>query len=212
MLRLSALLLLVPLAVQANEVNITRSLSSVDVSHNGKEMTIERNQDTENRINEAFSKTSRACPPFCIQPIKLAPGVETVAELEVLAYVEKANWGESNILLIDTRTPKWLKKGTIPSATNIPYTLLNPASGAKSTDIADIMTTQLGVEQVDELLNFSKAKTLILFCNGPWCGQSPIAIKTLLAFGYPADKLKWYRGGMQAWESFGFTTIKVEGK
>ena len=30
---------------------------------------------------------------------------------------------------------------------------------------------------------------------------------TLLTLGYPAEKLKWYRGGMQSWEQFGFTTV-----
>jgi len=41
-----------------------------------------------------------------------------------------------------------------------------------------------------------------------WCGQSPSSIKTLLRFGYPAKKLKWYRGGMQDWEILGLTVIK----
>jgi len=30
----------------------------------------------------------------------------------------------------------------------------------------------------------------------------------LLKFGYPPEKIKWYRGGMQAWETVGLTTIK----
>ena len=51
------------------------------------------------------------------------------------------------------------------------------------------------------------AKTLVMFCNGMWCGQSPANIRTLLRFGYPADKLKWYRGGMQDWEILGLTTV-----
>jgi len=49
---------------------------------------------------------------------------------------------------------------------------------------------------------------LLLYCNGPWCGQSPTNIRTLLTLGYPAHKIKWYRGGMQAWESLGLTTVK----
>jgi hypothetical protein len=51
---------------------------------------------------------------------------------------------------------------------------------------------------------------LVLFCNGAWCGQSPTNIKALLSFGYPPHKLKWYRGGMQAWEQMGFTTVTPE--
>jgi hypothetical protein len=32
----------------------------------------------------------------------------------------------------------------------------------------------------------------------------------LLRFGYPAEKIKWYRGGMQNWANMGFTTIKPD--
>jgi hypothetical protein len=41
-----------------------------------------------------------------------------------------------------------------------------------------------------------------------WCGQSPSNIKTLLKFGYPAHKIKWYRGGMQSWSNLGLNTVK----
>jgi len=30
----------------------------------------------------------------------------------------------------------------------------------------------------------------------------------LLKYGYPANKIKWYRGGMQNWEILGFNTVK----
>jgi len=33
-------------------------------------------------------------------------------------------------------------------------------------------------------------------------------MKTLLAFGYPAEKIKWFRGGMQTWQVLGLTTVK----
>ncbi|MDH5355719.1 MAG: rhodanese-like domain-containing protein, partial [Gammaproteobacteria bacterium] len=58
------------------------------------------------------------------------------------------------------------------------------------------------------VFDFSKAKTLVLFCNGMWCGQSPASMKSLLKYGYPAEKIKWYRDGMQAWEILGFNTVK----
>jgi hypothetical protein len=34
----------------------------------------------------------------------------------------------------------------------------------------------------------------------------------LLALGYPAHKIKWYRGGMQSWKSLGLTTVFPEKK
>ena len=53
--------------------------------------------------------------------------------------------------------------------------------------------------------DYSRAKDILLWCNGIWCGQSPRAIKGLLALGYPANKIYYYRGGMQAWQSLGLT-------
>ena len=68
--------------------------------------------------------------------------------------------------------------------------------------------TQFGAAKGASGWDFSKAKTLVLFCNGIWCPQSSINIKTLVKLGYPADKIKWYRGGMQDWFSVGLTTVK----
>ncbi|NOR20097.1 MAG: rhodanese-like domain-containing protein [Xanthomonadales bacterium] len=190
------------------EVKITPDMASVDVMHNGKKTTIMRNQDQKNTVNPAFAKTSRKCPPFCIQPAVLAPGVETIAEVEVIDYLAKMNAGDDSILVIDSRTPDWVKKGTIPGAINIPWTSLNPAKGADPISIGEIMEDQFNAKQLEGLWDYSNAKTLVMFCNGMWCGQSPNNIKNLLKFGYPADKIKWYRGGMQDWEILGLSTAK----
>jgi rhodanese-related sulfurtransferase len=179
----------------------------VAVKHNGKDATISRNQDNKNTVNPAFAKTSRPCPPFCIQPAVLAPGVETIAEVEMIDYIAKMSGGDDTILVVDSRTPDWVKKGTIPGAVNLPWTKLNPAKGADPISILEIMEESFGVTENEGLLNFSKAKTLVMFCNGMWCGQSPNNIKNLLKFGYPAHKIKWYRGGMQDWEILGLTTV-----
>jgi rhodanese-related sulfurtransferase len=32
-------------------------------------------------------------------------------------------------------------------------------------------------------------------------------IKALLEVGYPAEKIKYYRGGMQAWTSLGLSVV-----
>jgi len=190
------------------KVKITRSIASVDVMHNGKKVTIMRNQDNKNEVHKAFAKTSRNCPPFCVNPMVLAPGVETYGEVEVLSALKKMSDGDKSIVVIDSRTPDWIKRGTIPGSINLPWTKLNPAKGATPIDIAEIMEDQFGVTESEGLFNFSKAKTLVMFCNGMWCGQSPNNIRNLLKFGYPADKIKWYRGGMQNWENLGFTTVK----
>lgn len=189
-------------------VKITPELASLTVTHAGKEVVIQRNQNADNVVNPAYAKTSRQCPPFCIQPIKLAPGVQTLGELEVLDYLRLKEQGDSNILIIDSRTPDWVKRGTIPGSVNIPWTKLSPSAGADPFEIAEIFAERFGAIEQEGFWNFSAAKTLVMFCNGMWCGQSPTNIRTLLKFGYPADKIKWYRGGMQNWENLGLTVVK----
>jgi len=206
MLSLAAALA-VPLTAHALDVNITADLPSVDVLHDGKKVTIERNQNAENVINPAFAKTSRNCPPFCIQPGMMPDGVKTIGELELIEFLKKSSAGDKSILVIDSRTPDWLAKGTIPGAINIPWDRLNIGKSDPIT-VQDILEKQLGVVSQDGFFNFENAKTLVMFCNGPWCGQSPTNIKGLLKIGYPPHKLYWYRGGMQDWEMLGMTTVK----
>ncbi|MFT5114171.1 MAG: rhodanese-related sulfurtransferase [Parasphingorhabdus sp.] len=203
-----AALISLPAVTQAKDVGITSGQLSVTIQHDGKAMEISRNQNNDNTVNPAFAKTSRPCPPFCIQPSTLAPGVETIAENEVIHYAKMMSDGDDSIVLIDSRTPDWVERGTIPSARNIPWTSLNPAKGATPFDIAEIMQEVFNVTESEGLFDFSNAKTAVMFCNGMWCGQSPNNIKNLLKFGYPAHKIKWYRGGMQDWEILGLSTVK----
>lgn len=192
-------------------VKITPDMDKVDITKDGMTHTIMRNQDEANTVNPAFAKTSRKCPPFCIQPAQLAPGVETIAEVEVIGYLQQMSDGDDSILVVDSRTPDWVSRGTIPGAVNIPWTALNPEKGADPISIGEIMTTQFNVKELEGLWDYSDCKTLVMFCNGTWCGQSPNNIKNLLKFGYPAHKIKWYRGGMQDWEILGLSTVKPEG-
>ena len=183
------------------------SQMSADFMVDGQKMSISRNQDNANTIDEKFVKTSRPCPPFCIQPAVLAPGVETIAELEVIEYIQAMHNGEP-VIVQDSRTPDWHARGHIPGTVNIPWTTLATKAGASIIEISEIMVEEFGVKEIEGVFDFSDAKTLVLYCNGMWCGQSPQSIKTLLSFGYPAHKLKWYRGGMQDWEVLGLTTVQ----
>ena len=190
----------------AEPVGLTSTLMEQEVMHQGQPVIIQRNQDNSNTIVSDYALTSRPCPPFCIQPMNLAPGVETIGELELLSLLEKINFGEIDGLLIDSKTPDWAEKGMIPGAINLPWTVLS----VKKSDIftiSDIFESTLGAIPLDGMWDYSNAKTLILYCNGAWCGQSPTNIRTLLTLGYPAHKIKWYRGGMQSWLSFGLTVV-----
>ena len=198
-------------SIQAAEVNITRDLASVDIKHQNKTITIEREQDTLNSVTPDFAMTSRPCPPFCILPIKVATGVDTIGELEMLDYLKKRSAGDDSILVIDSRTPDWVAKGTIPGSINIPWSKLsNTAGGSDPLTVTSLLTEQFAVKDLDGLFDFGDAKTLVMFCNGPWCGQSPANIKSLLRYGYPAEKIKWYRGGMQVWAILGLTTVTTK--
>lgn len=188
------------------EVGITHDVKAVEVLHHGKKVSIERNPDTENMLDPDFSLTSRPCPPYCIQPMVLAPGVETVAELELLDYLRMAG-RDDNVLVIDSRDGDWpLRSGIIPGAIQLPWQELHPGH-TDPEKIADTMMFRFGATRMGSVWNFENARTLVFYCNGPWCGQSPTNIKQLLSMGYPSHKLKWYRGGMQAWKVLGLTTV-----
>jgi len=191
----------------ALDVNISADLASVDVMHQGQKVTIMRNQNQSNAVNLDFAITSRACPPFCIQPSELAPGIKTIGELEVLSFLKKIGDGDTSMMVIDTRTSAWVEKGIIPGTVNIPWDTLD-IDKSDPLVVQDILQNQLGARRSADVWNFDNARTLVLFCNGSWCGQSATMIKVLLKMGCPAHKLLWYRGGMQDWEGLGLTTLK----
>ena len=178
-------------SAMAAEGRITKEIASVTVSTENGDVVIKRNPNGKNMINPAFAKTSRKCPPFCIQPVDVAPGVKTVGELEVINFL-KGKMG----VLIDARTVEWHVRGTIPGAKSIPF-----------TQVAGRLN-ELGCAKSGGKWNCANAKDVLLFCNGLWCGQSPTAIRAMLREGYPANKIRYYRGGMQGWESVGLTVVE----
>jgi len=206
------------------EVQISNDKPYSIVNHGNEMVKVQRIQDTSHVIDGSFAKTSRPCPPFCVNPMNVADGVATVAELEVIKFMETA-LRRGDGVMIDARTPSWHAKGTIPGSINIPFTVFEkPVDdpelaevlerlGAKERDDVGVVMRSLekiglfdGGEKTDTW-DFSDAKQLLLWCNGPWCGQSPRAIRALVSLGYPADKLYYYRGGMQMWQVLGLTTV-----
>jgi len=190
---------------KAKKVMIKHDLYSIDIKHNEKDVTIKRNQSRDNRISKYYQKTHRGK----IQPMHpFKPhAVETIGTLEMINYLKKINNGKDNLMIIDSRTKEWVKRGTIPGTINIPFTEFKNEERA-----LEIMEDQLNVINTGNTLNFKNAKTIIMYCNGIWCGQSPTAIRNLLNYGYPAARIKYYRGGMQNWESLGLTVVKPEQK
>ena len=194
---LVSILTILLMPVMAKEVGIIEGVINI--------AGITRNQDNDAVIEQ---KTSRPCPPFCIQPTNpFAPAiVDTISELDIIYAIEDIVNGDDSKLVIDARTPSWVKRGTIPNTINIPFNRLNSQALARDPiAVVDILIDVFGVYDNDGVLNYNDVKTLYFFCNGAWCSQSPNAIKALLSIGYPQNKLKYYRGGMTAWKGLGLT-------
>ena len=66
----------------------------------------------------------------------------------------------------------------------------------------------LGAEKKGGKWDYTNAKELLLFDNGPWCQQAVAAMKNLIKLGYPKSKIKYYRGGMQYWQILGIKLLK----
>ncbi len=188
------------------EVNIKKGLPFVYVDVNGESVKIERIQDTNNKLKNSYTKTSRQAPPFTIQPFQPIKGIETVSELDVIDFISK-DVNNNTGILVDARMPKWYQVGTIPGAINIPFSILS------------IKGSNPFINQIFELFHatnkkgkwdFSNAQTIMIFDNGPWCQQGVRAMKSLVKLGYPKSKIKYYRGGMQYWQILGLTTIKPQ--
>jgi len=191
---------------QPAPVNISRGLAEVMVIHNGKPVIIRRNPDSQHRISGDYAMASRPCPPRCIHPFQIEGDIETIGELEMLHYLQLASNSDA-VLVVDSRTEDWTLKGTIPGSTSIPWKLLKTDTSDPLT-IMGLLEEEFNVDTSDTLWDFSQAKTLVLFCNGIWCNQSPQNLTTLLNLGYPHEKLKWYRGGVQSWVQLGLPLVQ----
>ena len=155
-----------------------------------------------------------------LQPMNLMEGIKTVGEVEVLMQMKAAAKEPSSYLLVDARTARWFNQITIPTAVNVPFNKLKYDEDLDEDDFKTPKEYQeyqqnykkffkeFGIAETKDGLDFSKAKTLLLFCNGSWCSQSPSAIIALINLGYPLEKLLWYRGGLQDWLIYDFTVIK----
>lgn len=209
----------------AVDVQLDSERNSVDVIHKNGVIKVMRIQDTDHRIAGGFTKTSRKCPPFCIEPMVPVPGVQPVGEIDVFDFMEN-ELVSGDGMLVDARTPAWHKKGTIPGSVNIPFTVfeadidepalkdaLKKLGVRKRATVSGFVRTLenwgfLNGDLKNDTWDFSQAKNIILWCNGPWCGQSPRAIRSLTKLGYPVERINYYRGGMQTWQTLGLTTVK----
>jgi rhodanese-related sulfurtransferase len=218
-------LLFTPWMLSANML-YSLQYKGVDVAHhNGKTYHLERllplscsDVPITNSVIWKRGDAFKAIPDVCksdfvttagvVTPMVIADGIETYGELEVLEFIQKMHKADEALFLIDSRGFEWYEYETIPGAVNIWYKVFQKPD-LFSEEFAAALK-QMGAVKVDTGYDFTTAATLLLFCNGAWCGQSPMAIRALLKLGYPPQKLKWYRGVIQGWKSLSMSTTRWE--
>ena len=173
---------------------------------------IQINNDTLWTGNFANKSVPEACKSTYVHtkgrllPMHIDTDLETYGELEVLLALREMK-KNPNITLVDVRTKKWYTYRTIPGAINIPFNYFKDR-GEHEFEYESALKYLGATKDKDGDYDFDNAKTMVIFCNGPWCSQSPEMIFALIDIGYPHEKLKWYRGGMQDWLSAGMTSTR----
>ncbi|SMX40017.1 rhodanese-like domain-containing protein [Octadecabacter ascidiaceicola] len=167
---------------------------------NGQEFTISRASTIDQTTITALSQTSATCPSPCLSPMIVARNVPTLGELDVIDFLSnQVEAGEG--LLIDARPPEERAIGFIPASVNIPAATLAPTNPYR-----DEILMALGAEQFQGVFNFSDVLSLVVFDAGPATQDASKLVTDLLAAGYPAEKIGYYRGGMLVWSTSGLST------
>lgn len=196
------LLLTGAVACLAEGARILPDIATIALVLNGQPITIARPADPDATLTGDYARTARACPSECLQPIEAAPGVRTIAELEVIGFLQSmATSGQG--LLLDVRLPDGFAKGWLPGAVNVPFATLDPANPVQGE-----ILKAFGVQATpDGTLDFSTAPPLVLYADGPFSDQAALAVNYLVKTGYPVEKMNYYRGGMQEWLHSGLTIM-----
>lgn len=140
-------------------------------------------------------------------PIQIDEDITTYGELEVLDFIKKMQTDDS-MMLIDACRQEIYDYRTIPGAVNMPFHHFKERISFEFEFDQHLRELGVTVNEKNDTLDFKDAKTIAVFCNGPWCSLSVSLIQVLLDIGYPPEKIKWYRGGLQRWLEAGLTSTK----
>jgi rhodanese-related sulfurtransferase len=166
---------------------------------NGERIKISRENREVARYAERFAAAAGTCGAPCIAPMQVADGVKTLGETEVLEFLVTQVAGNSG-LVVDARMPNDRAFGYIPGTVSLPHETLKPENEFK-----DDILRALGAREFDGVFNFTDARELLVYDNGPSTDDAGALIRHLLKEGYPADLIRYYRGGMQVWAVLGFS-------
>jgi hypothetical protein len=186
-------------AILATAVSAQTNIGAADTSFtfHGQQKTITQ---ADRADTVSFYDLHGGCDGLCIAPDISADGVETVTENAVIEFMAN-DVAAGTGLLIDGRLPSDRALGFLPASASVPYTLLTPENPL----MPDLLQA-LGARTMLGVNNFSDAMTLVVFDAGPTTMDAHRLVNALLDAGYPAQKIKYYRGGMQVWSALGLTT------
>ncbi|WP_159453101.1 rhodanese-like domain-containing protein [Pseudooctadecabacter jejudonensis] len=170
---------------------------------NGQEITISRSSVLPDTSFDVVSRALSDCLQPCLSPMTAARNVATVGELDVIEFMS-GPLENGDGLLVDARLPEDRSAGYIPASVNIPS-----ATVAETNPFRDEILMALGAEQYQGIFNFEGAMDLVVYDDGPATQDAPVFIQDMLAAGYPANKIHYYRGGMQVWTTLGLTTTRA---
>tara|TARA_R110002049_G_scaffold135950_12_gene295578 strand:+ start:304 stop:1059 length:756 start_codon:yes stop_codon:yes gene_type:complete len=192
------------LAVQASIGMAQSETSPVQASFifDGNRIKIMANSKDADLYASRFASIPASCDPHCIAPQVAAVGIDTVIEPEVLEFLEQTVGGNQG-LLVDARMPVDREMGYIPGSVSLPHVTM-----AEAGDIRGQIMLALGAREFDGVYNFADAQALMVFDNGPSQNDAGELIANLLEIGYPPEKIKYYRGGMQVWSVLALTIQK----
>ena len=166
---------------------------------NGEQVRISRDSRQAEKFVAAFAGSSDDCGEPCIAPMQVANGVVTFGETEVLQFLVNEVAGNTG-LMVDARMPQDRERGFIPGSVSLPHETM-----AKGNPFKIDILKALGAREFDGTFNFADARALLVYDRGPSSSEAGKLVNNLLEAGYPAAKIKYYRGGMQVWSVLGFS-------
>lgn len=200
------------------------------VVHQGRSIKVERDIDKSfmapASIRGNLMTSSEVCPPFCLTPNNLDIPIKTIAESEIIDFM-LSQIRDNKGTLVDLRSKSQHKIATIPGSLHYPISrfkqdknsseidaIFQEFGAKRRTDVSWINKQLENYGLVDTSLltpqwDFTDAKELIFWSNAATSTLAPDAIKIMYEAGYPAQKMRWYRGGIAAWHYWGFTTFKA---
>lgn len=205
---------------KAGAALLSETARSVEVIHGEKLIKV---QPTKSRI---LFPPSTDCFLDCLQRVVAAPGVMTIAEVELLGFLKEL--AHERLEVYDVRTELEYSSATIPGSKHLSMqALVLPPLGV-SKGLSTLFEKSLNVRKrtrvsrfvrwleslgflggrykTDEW-DFTDAKEMVLWCGDATCASAAKAIQTFIDLGYPAERLYYYRGGIHAWAGLGLTVV-----